>query len=97
MRISPRFQLKSYSLFARSSGANGFVLPLSGGADSSSTAAVVGCMCRMACAAAERNAEVAETVRRLMHSSNPYPLPTPKELAGEEPFSNQSAKWLNFR
>lgn len=32
----------------RRSGASGFCLPLSGGADSSSTAAIVGAMCQMA-------------------------------------------------
>ena len=37
----------------RRSGASGFLLPLSGGADSSSVAAIVGCMCQMACAAIE--------------------------------------------
>eukprot|EP00924_Labyrinthula_sp_SR-Ha-C_P001212 maker-scaffold_7-snap-gene-17.31-mRNA-1 protein AED:0.02 eAED:0.03 QI:0/0.5/0.4/1/1/1/5/515/747 len=33
--------------YLRRSGANGFFLPLSGGADSSSTAAIIGCMCQM--------------------------------------------------
>jgi NAD+ synthase (glutamine-hydrolysing) len=33
--------------YLRRSGASGFLLPLSGGADSSSTAAIVGCMCQM--------------------------------------------------
>ena len=33
------------------SGAGGFLLPLSGGADSSSVAAIVGCMCQMVCTA----------------------------------------------
>ena len=32
--------------YLRRSGASGFLLPLSGGADSSSTAAIVGCMCQ---------------------------------------------------
>jgi hypothetical protein len=36
------------------SGASGFLLPLSGGADSSSTAAIVGAMAQMAVRAAER-------------------------------------------
>ncbi|KAJ1622407.1 carbon-nitrogen hydrolase, partial [Pavlovales sp. CCMP2436] len=33
--------------YLRRSGASGFFLPLSGGADSSSTAAIVGCMCQL--------------------------------------------------
>lgn len=33
--------------YLRRSGASGFLLPLSGGADSSSTAAIVGCMCQV--------------------------------------------------
>ena len=33
--------------YLRRSGASGFLLPLSGGADSSSVAAIVGCMCQM--------------------------------------------------
>ncbi|KAG6788184.1 hypothetical protein POTOM_004239 [Populus tomentosa] len=34
--------------YLRRSGASGFLLPLSGGADSSSVAAIVGCMCQLA-------------------------------------------------
>ncbi|KAI3428464.1 hypothetical protein D9Q98_007289 [Chlorella vulgaris] len=37
--------------YMRRAGASGFLLPLSGGADSSSVAAIVGCMCQMVCAA----------------------------------------------
>lgn len=33
--------------YLRRSGASGYLLPLSGGADSSSTAAIVGCMCQV--------------------------------------------------
>jgi NAD+ synthase (glutamine-hydrolysing) len=33
--------------YLRRSGATGFLLPLSGGADSSSVAAIVGCMCQL--------------------------------------------------
>ena len=33
--------------FMRRSGACGFLLPLSGGADSASVAAIVGCMCQL--------------------------------------------------
>lgn len=38
--------------YLRRSGAGGFLLPLSGGADSSSVAAIVGCMCQMVYTAA---------------------------------------------
>lgn len=37
--------------YLRRAGGAGFLLPLSGGADSSSVAAIVGCMCQMVCAA----------------------------------------------
>lgn len=33
--------------YVRRSGASGYLLPLSGGADSSSTAAITGCMCQV--------------------------------------------------
>lgn len=33
--------------YLRRSGASGFLLPLSGGADSSAVAAIVGCMCQL--------------------------------------------------
>lgn len=48
------------------SGASGFLLPLSGGADSSSVAAIVGCMCQMACAAVDGGDDevLADVVRR---------------------------------
>jgi len=39
--------------YLRRSGASGFLLPLSGGADSSSTAAIVGSMCQIVCKAIE--------------------------------------------
>ena len=39
--------------YLRRSGASGFLLPLSGGADSSSTAAIVGSMCQMVVQAVE--------------------------------------------
>ena len=37
--------------FLRRSGASGYLLPLSGGADSASVAAIVGCMCQQVLAA----------------------------------------------
>ena len=51
--------------YLRRSGASGYLLPLSGGADSSSTAALVGSMCQLAVKAAATDAGVAADVRRL--------------------------------
>ena len=52
--------------YLRRSGMNGFFLPLSGGIDSSSTACIVGSMCRMVHAAcAERDEAVLADVRRV--------------------------------
>jgi NAD+ synthase (glutamine-hydrolysing) len=51
--------------YLRRSGAAGYLLPLSGGADSSSTAALVGSMCQLAVKAAATDAGVAADVRRL--------------------------------
>lgn len=47
------------------SGASGFLLPLSGGADSSSVAAIVGCMAQMVCQAAAAGDEqvLADAIR----------------------------------
>lgn len=64
----------------------GYLLPLSGGADSSSTAAIVGSMCQLAvAAAASGDARVAVEVRRLMadgpSAAPDGPLPTAQELA----------------
>lgn len=53
--------------FLRRSGAAGYLLPLSGGADSSSTAALVGSMCQLAVKAAEAgDTRVAADIARLM-------------------------------
>jgi NAD+ synthase (glutamine-hydrolysing) len=69
--------------YLRRSGASGFLLPLSGGADSSSVAAIVGCMCQMVFKAAvvDGDASVLADVKRL--GSGPKgELPwTPEELA----------------
>jgi len=52
--------------YMRRSGASGFFLPLSGGADSSSTATIVGAMCQMVCRAARAgDAQVLKDVRRI--------------------------------
>ena len=51
-------------------GAAGYLLPLSGGADSSSTAAIVGCMCQMVCSAIEEgDAQVLQDARRQVSST----------------------------
>jgi hypothetical protein len=44
-------------LLPRRSGASGFLLPLSGGADSAAVCAIVGCMCQMVLAAIEAGDE----------------------------------------
>ncbi|KAG1675369.1 hypothetical protein FOA52_012288 [Chlamydomonas sp. UWO 241] len=52
--------------YLRRSGASGFLLPLSGGADSSSTAAIVGAMCQLVVQyAAQGSEEVAAEARRI--------------------------------
>ncbi|CAM9359648.1 unnamed protein product [Phaeothamnion confervicola] len=69
--------------YLRRSGASGFFLPLSGGADSSSVAAIVGVMCHMAVkAAAAGDNAVAADVRRIMQIEAEAPLPKDaRELA----------------
>ncbi len=69
--------------YLRRSGATGYLLPLSGGADSSSTAAIVGSMCLLAVATAtEGDERVASDVRRLSGVAADAPLPDAKALAG---------------
>jgi len=67
--------------FLRRSGAAGFFLPLSGGADSSATAAIVGAMCIMVTKAAREDpeGEVAKECRRVcrMDGENSPPLWVP--------------------
>ena len=69
--------------YLRRSGASGFLLPLSGGADSSSVAAIVSAMCYLVVEAASRDPQVAEDVRRVCRQTDkPDWLPTtPQELA----------------
>ena len=67
--------------YLRRSGASGFVLPLSGGADSSSTAAIVASMCQMAVDTAETDDRVASDVRRLACKRADEALPSAKQLA----------------
>ena len=76
--------------YLRRSGASGFFLPLSGGADSSSTAAIVGCMCQLVVHACARgDAGVARDARRVCGEPEPaagsgdagWVPATPQELA----------------
>lgn len=68
--------------YLRRSGASGYLLPLSGGADSSATAALVGHMCQLAVAAAQQgDARVTADVRRLAALQPNQPLPTACQLA----------------
>uniref|UniRef100_A0A3Q4GF27 Glutamine-dependent NAD(+) synthetase n=1 Tax=Neolamprologus brichardi TaxID=32507 RepID=A0A3Q4GF27_NEOBR len=58
----------------------GFLLPLSGGVDSSSTACIVHCMCVLLCRAVEGgNSRVLEDVRRVVGDESYHPQ-DPKEL-----------------
>lgn len=66
----------------RRSGASGFLLPLSGGADSSATAAIVGTMCQLAVAAAAAgDSQVAADTRRIGQYPENAPIPNAKDLA----------------
>ena len=68
--------------YLRRSSSGGFFLPLSGGADSSSTAAIVGSMCKMVISAvASGNQQVIADVRRITGEDHSYPLTDPRELA----------------
>ena len=76
--------------FLRRSGAAGYFLPLSGGADSSATAAIVGCMTTLVTEAAQEDpeGEVAQECRRVCHmqvaegEENSLWVPdSPKDLA----------------
>lgn len=68
--------------YLRRSGAAGYILPLSGGADSAATAAIVASMCRLAVQAARDGDATAERdVRRLARVADDAPLPTPSQLS----------------
>jgi NAD+ synthase (glutamine-hydrolysing) len=67
----------------RRSGASGYFLPLSGGLDSASSAAIVGNMCRLVTKAAQNGDKtVANDVRRLANYEPHAAIPTAKEFAG---------------
>lgn len=71
--------------YLRRSGAAGFFLPLSGGADSSSVATIVGAMCQIVTKAAQADpeGEVAQDCRRVcrMDSDSSWTPSSPQEMA----------------
>lgn len=68
--------------YLRRSGATGFLLPLSGGADSSSVAAIVGCMCQLvAKAVSEGDTQVQADAKRIGHYDEQKLPNDPRELA----------------
>ena len=67
--------------YLRRSGATGFFLPLSGGADSSSVAAIVGVMCQLVTNAAKYDPDVAQDCRRVCHKDGDWIPKTPEEMA----------------
>lgn len=68
--------------YLRRSGQAGFLLPLSGGVDSSSTACIVYSMCVQICQAVkEGNSQVLEDVQRVVSDSS-YMPEDPRELCG---------------
>ena len=69
--------------YLRRSGAGGYFLPLSGGADSSSTAAIVGIMCQLVVkAAAAGDEQVIADVRKVTRKAAPWLPADAKELCG---------------
>jgi len=68
--------------YLRRSGSSGYLLPLSGGADSSSTAAIVGSMCQLVVkAAADGDKQVIQDLRRIMKSENSTVVPSAQKMA----------------
>lgn len=71
--------------YLRRSRMNGFFLPLSGGADSSSTAAIVGSMCQMLVSAANTtdcDVTLLDDIRRVTDAGEDYVPSDARELAG---------------
>jgi NAD+ synthase (glutamine-hydrolysing) len=69
--------------YLRRCGVAGYFLPLSGGADSSSTAAIVGCMCQLVVKECIMGTEsVLRDVRRIIKAGDDYVPVDPRELAG---------------
>jgi len=68
--------------YMRRSGASGYLLPLSGGADSSSTAAITGCMCQLVVKAiAAGDTTVEADARRIGQYEPSEMIDDPRELA----------------
>jgi NAD+ synthase (glutamine-hydrolysing) len=67
--------------YLRRSGAAGYLLPLSGGADSSSVCAIVSAMCHLVVEAAPHDEQVAADVRRVCRQEEDWLPQTPQELA----------------
>lgn len=67
--------------YLRRSGAAGYLLPLSGGADSSSVCAIVSAMCHLVVETAPKDPQVAADVRRICRQSDTWLPSTPQELA----------------
>ncbi|KYQ89652.1 glutamine-dependent NAD(+) synthetase [Tieghemostelium lacteum] len=69
--------------YLRRSGLNGYFLPLSGGADSAATAAIVAIMCQLVVLDCGKGvSQVIQDVRRITNSSRDYIPNDPRELAG---------------
>jgi NAD+ synthase (glutamine-hydrolysing) len=70
--------------YLRRSGASGFLLPLSGGADSASVATIVGAMCHLVVDACKKdpNGLVAQDARRVCKQADDWIPATPQEFCG---------------
>ena len=70
--------------YLRRSGAAGYFLPLSGGADSSSVAAIVGAMCKLVIEAVQKDPKgtVADDCRKVCRKKAPWVPATSQELTG---------------
>ncbi|XP_043932891.1 glutamine-dependent NAD(+) synthetase [Protopterus annectens] len=78
--LGPAYWLWDY---LRRSGQSGFLLPLSGGIDSSATACIVYSMCHQVClSAANGNAQVLEDLQKIV-CDNSYIPKDPRELCGK--------------
>lgn len=67
--------------YLRRSGASGFLLPLSGGADSASVAAIVGCMCQMIMENIPIDAGLKKDVERVCNIEDASLIQTHQDLA----------------
>ena len=67
--------------YLRRSGASGFLLPLSGGADSASVAAIVGCMCQMVTKEMEHDDSLVNYVKRVCGMDDISAIQSPMDLA----------------